>query len=129
MRVTRGRWNASRWTTAPSSLAMWATGAMPSSTELGYRVAQSAQGRGQASDGVTFALAQAAARGVATVSARVEEANVGSCRVLEKCAFTRTGRWLRRMARFVRSWATLLCPNPILVSREFWPRPHQGYLR
>ncbi len=63
----------------------------PDATELGFRVAQHAQGRGLATAGVIEALEIAAARGVTTVKARVSVANPGSRRVLERCGFIQTG--------------------------------------
>ncbi|MFC6704200.1 GNAT family N-acetyltransferase [Flexivirga alba] len=59
----------------------------PERTELGYRVAESAQGRGVATGGVRAALSEADARGVRTVRARVSTANLASQRVLEHCGF------------------------------------------
>jgi [ribosomal protein S5]-alanine N-acetyltransferase len=64
----------------------------PTSTELGFRVAEHAQGRGIATHGVLAALDIAAARGVKTVEARVSTANLASRRVLERCGFDQTGR-------------------------------------
>lgn len=64
----------------------------PDLTELGFRVAEHAQGRGLATMGVTDALEIAAARGVKTVKARASVANGGSRRVLERCGFAQTGR-------------------------------------
>ncbi|HET8562097.1 MAG TPA: GNAT family N-acetyltransferase [Marmoricola sp.] len=64
----------------------------PEVTELGFRVAERAQGRGLATRGVVDALGIAAARGVRTVKARAAVANVGSRRVLERCGFVQTGR-------------------------------------
>lgn len=64
----------------------------PDLTELGFRIAEHAQGRGLATTGVLDALQIAAARGVRTVKARVSVANVGSRRVLERCGFVPTGR-------------------------------------
>jgi ribosomal-protein-alanine N-acetyltransferase len=63
----------------------------PDLTELGFRVAEHAQGRGVATTGVIRALEIAATRGVRTVKARVSISNVGSRRVLEHCGFTETG--------------------------------------
>lgn len=63
----------------------------PDLTELGFRVAEDAQGRGLATTGVLKALEVAAARGATTVKARVSMANVGSRRVLERCGFAQTG--------------------------------------
>lgn len=64
----------------------------PTLTELGYRVAEHAQGRGIATQGVIAALDIAATRGVQTVKARVSVANLASRRVLEHCGFDQTGR-------------------------------------
>ena len=64
----------------------------PTLTELGYRVAEHAQGRGIATQGVITALDIAAARGVKTVKARVSAANLASRRVLEHCGFDQTGQ-------------------------------------
>jgi [ribosomal protein S5]-alanine N-acetyltransferase len=64
----------------------------PDITELGFRVAEHAQGQGLATTGVTNALEIAATRGVRTVKARVSIDNVGSRRVLERCGFAQTGR-------------------------------------
>ncbi|HEU5043399.1 MAG TPA: GNAT family N-acetyltransferase [Nocardioidaceae bacterium] len=63
----------------------------PDVTELGFRVAEHAQGRGLATTGVIEALEIAATRGVRTVTARASVSNVGSRRVLERCGFTQTG--------------------------------------
>lgn len=63
----------------------------PGRTELGYRVAESAQGRGVATWGVTGALDLAAAHGVRQVQARVATTNPASRRVLERCGFAATG--------------------------------------
>ena len=63
----------------------------PGLTELGFRVAEQAQGRGIATWGVTAALDLAATRGVRTVKARVSTANLPSRRVLEHCGFEHTG--------------------------------------
>jgi ribosomal-protein-alanine N-acetyltransferase len=63
----------------------------PDLTELGFRVAEHAQGRGIATAGVISALEIAAARGVKTVKARASITNSASNRVLERCGFTRTG--------------------------------------
>nr|WP_281358905.1 GNAT family N-acetyltransferase [Flexivirga aerilata] len=63
----------------------------PDGAELGYRVAEHAQGRGLATAGVTDALAAASARGVRTVTARVFVDNTASRRVLEHCDFEPTG--------------------------------------
>lgn len=64
----------------------------PDATELGFRIAEHAQGRGLARTGVTEALEVAATRGVRTVKARVAIANPASHRVLEHCGFARVGR-------------------------------------
>lgn len=63
----------------------------PELTELGYRVAEHAQGRGIATQGVLAALDIAATRGVKSVKARVSAANLVSRRVLERCGFGQTG--------------------------------------
>ena len=63
----------------------------PDLTELGFRVAEHAQGRGVATTGVIRALEIAATQGVRTVKARVAISNVGSRRVLERCGFAQTG--------------------------------------
>jgi ribosomal-protein-alanine N-acetyltransferase len=63
----------------------------PDLTELGFRVAEHAQGRGLATAGVVGALEVAAARGVRTVQARVDVANHASRHVLERCGFAPTG--------------------------------------
>jgi len=64
----------------------------PELTELGFRVAEHAQGRGIATQGVITALEIAATRGVKTVKARVSTANRASRRVLEHCGFGQTGQ-------------------------------------
>lgn len=64
----------------------------PTLTELGFRVAEHAQGRGIATRGVLAALDIAATRGVETVKARVSTANLASRRVLEHCDFDQTGQ-------------------------------------
>lgn len=63
----------------------------PGETELGYRVAEAAQGHGVATWGVREALELAAQRGVRTVDARVAITNPASRRVLEHCGFTPLG--------------------------------------
>lgn len=63
----------------------------PEETEIGFRVAEAAQGRGLATQGVRLALEQARAGGVARVRARASTRNVGSQRVLTRCGFTPTG--------------------------------------
>ena len=63
----------------------------PELTELGFRVAEHAQGRGIATYGVRAALDNAARRGVQRVRARVSTANPGSRRVLERCRFESVG--------------------------------------
>ena len=64
----------------------------PDMTELGFRVAAHAQGRGLATTGVINALEIAATRGVTAVTARASIANVASRRVLERCGFAQTGQ-------------------------------------
>jgi ribosomal-protein-alanine N-acetyltransferase len=64
----------------------------PELTELGFRVAERAQGRGIARQGVTTALEIAASEGVTTVKARVSTDNVASHRVLQHCGFDRVGQ-------------------------------------
>lgn len=59
--------------------------------ELGYRVAEEAQGRGVATWGVTSALELAATYGVRRVLARVATTNTASRRVLERSGFSMTG--------------------------------------
>ena len=63
----------------------------PDLTELGFRVAEDAQGRGIAGQGVITALEVAATRGVKTVKARVSTENLASHRVLQHCGFIKTG--------------------------------------
>jgi len=63
----------------------------PELTELGYRVAEEAQGRGVATRGVGAMLELAAEHGVRTIAARVATTNHASQRVLERCGFARTG--------------------------------------
>jgi ribosomal-protein-alanine N-acetyltransferase len=64
----------------------------PGLTELGFRVAEHAQGRGLATEGVLTALDVAAQRGVRTVKARISTENLPSRRLLERCGFAPTGR-------------------------------------
>jgi ribosomal-protein-alanine N-acetyltransferase len=64
----------------------------PELTELGFRVAEHAQGRGIATQGVITALDIAATRGVEAVKARVSTANLASRRVLERCGFDHMGQ-------------------------------------
>ncbi len=64
----------------------------PELTELGFRVAEFAQGRGIATQGVLAALDTAAGLGVQAVTARVSIANLASRRVLEHCGFVQTGQ-------------------------------------
>lgn len=63
----------------------------PEITELGYRVAESAQGRGVATYGVTRLLELAAARGVRTIFAKVATTNPASRKVLEHNDFREIG--------------------------------------
>lgn len=63
----------------------------PEPTELGYRVAEAAQGRGIATWGVTSALDLAAGRGVRRVHAKVATTNPASRRVLQHCGFALVG--------------------------------------
>jgi len=63
----------------------------PELTELGFRVAEHARGRGIATQGVITALDIAATRGVKAVKARVSTANLASPRVLERCGFDHMG--------------------------------------
>jgi ribosomal-protein-alanine N-acetyltransferase len=64
----------------------------PELTELGFRIANHAQGRGLATQGVLAALDIAGRRGVKAVTARVSTANLASQRVLERCGFDQTGQ-------------------------------------
>lgn len=64
----------------------------PELTELGFRIAEHAQGRGLATQGVISALDIAAARGVKAVKGRVSTANLASRRVLERCGFDHLGQ-------------------------------------
>lgn len=59
----------------------------PDMTELGYRIAEGAQGRGLATGVIKEALSQAKALGVKTVRARTTTHNAGSQRVLERVGF------------------------------------------
>jgi [ribosomal protein S5]-alanine N-acetyltransferase len=63
----------------------------PGLTELGFRVAENAQGNGVATRGVLAALRVAGARGVGPVIARASTLNIASQHVLEKCGFSVTG--------------------------------------
>ena len=63
----------------------------PGPTELGFRIAEHAQGRGLATSGVTEALEIAAGRGVTTVVARAAVVNAVSRRVLQRCGLVSTG--------------------------------------
>lgn len=63
----------------------------PAQTELGYRVAETACGRGVATWGVAAVLQLAVQRGVGAVSARVATDNPASMRVLEHCGFAPIG--------------------------------------
>ena len=63
----------------------------PGLTELGFRLAEHAQGRGLASAGVISALEVAAARGVRSVTARASISNLASRRVLKRCGFIQKG--------------------------------------
>lgn len=63
----------------------------PEGTELGFRIAENAQGQGVAIVNVIKALEIAATRGVRTVQAHASIANPGSHRVLESCGFAQTG--------------------------------------
>ncbi len=71
---------------------MSATSTDQSQTELGFRVAEDAQGRGIASQGVITALEIAASTGVAKVKARVSTENLASRGVLQHCGFRETGQ-------------------------------------
>ena len=62
----------------------------PEVTELGYRMAQSVQGRGLATRMVSEALAEAKAQGVRTIRARTTTRNAASQRVLERVGFSET---------------------------------------
>lgn len=64
----------------------------PHMAELGFRVAEHAQGQGLATAGVIEALEIAAMRGVTTVTARASIANMASRRVLARCGFAQTGQ-------------------------------------
>lgn len=64
----------------------------PELTELGFRVAESVQGEGVATRGVTAALRVAGTRGVGSVTARASTMNIASQHVLEKCGFSFTGQ-------------------------------------
>ncbi|AKU18892.1 hypothetical protein VV02_12815 [Luteipulveratus mongoliensis] len=64
----------------------------PERTELGFRVAEHAEGKGVTTRAVQAALQVAGTRGVGTVAARASTANVASQRVLEKCGFVGTGQ-------------------------------------
>ena len=63
----------------------------PERTELGFRVAESAQGKGVATRGVMAALRVTGARGVESVTARASTTNIASQHVLENCGFSATG--------------------------------------
>src|SRR5262245_31067549 len=63
----------------------------PERTEIGFRVAEDAQGRGIATTSVMTALDLASARGVRLVAARVATVNLASQRVLQRCGFKETG--------------------------------------
>jgi ribosomal-protein-alanine N-acetyltransferase len=63
----------------------------PDLSELGYRVAESAQGQGVATYGVTALLDLAASRDVPSVFAKVATTNPASQRVLEHCGFALVG--------------------------------------
>ena len=63
----------------------------PELAELGFRVAEHAQGNGLATRGVTEALEVAAQSGVSGVKARAAASNIGSQRVLQRCGFVPTG--------------------------------------
>lgn len=64
----------------------------PERTELGFRVAERAQGKGVATRGVMAALRVAGARGVRSVIARASTMNIASQHVLENCGFSATGQ-------------------------------------
>ena len=59
----------------------------PDATELGYRVAERAQGRGVATRAVDEVLRLAAAEGITSVRARTTADNEASRRVLERLHF------------------------------------------
>lgn len=63
----------------------------PERTEIGFRVAEHAQGRGIATTGVIWALDQAPAHGVRVLNARASTVNFASQQVLERCGFKETG--------------------------------------
>ncbi len=62
------------------------------SAEIGYRIADGANGRGYAGEAVRLALAAAAARGVRRVTAMVTVSNLASRRVLERNDFQLSAR-------------------------------------
>ena len=62
------------------------------SAEIGYRIAEGANGRGYAGEAVRLALAAAAARGVRRVTAMVTVSNLASRRVLERNDFQLSAR-------------------------------------
>lgn len=64
----------------------------PELTELGFRVAESVQGKGVATRGVMAALQVAGTRGVTSVIARASTMNIASQHVLENCGFSFRGQ-------------------------------------
>lgn len=78
------------------------------SAELGYRIAQSAGGRGLASEAVRQVLARAfGEHGLVRVEATVRPDNEGSTRVLQKNGFTLFGR-SHRSFELAGTWYDLL---------------------
>ena len=63
------------------------------STEIGYGIAETHQGRGYATEAVTAAVSWALAqKPITCVTAEVDKDNIASVKVLEKAGFVPTGR-------------------------------------
>ncbi len=79
------------------------------SCELGYRIGESENGKGYASQAVKLVLAQALGPlGLMRVEARARADNIGSVRVLQRNGFVQFGRSLRSF-EIGGEWFDVLC--------------------
>lgn len=72
--------------------------------EVLYGIARSCRGRGLASAVLRELAALAFAHGATEVLAEIEPRNVASCRVLERCGFTRLGQRVAEDGVTVDQW-------------------------